>query len=335
MARNRVGTPKFYLDAVLLARQWGMIEAENSSGLFYLNPSDILSLGISHPYGFFSVSFKNRYFINSISHCFVLGHNFLEDEIAFSIKGENADSSVAEYLYYDEEKLDNNGWHKLEWLDGICTDKNLDVLVVRLAGESGTYPLGDISAGWSYTMEHSSDLELTLNFSNESISTQTTKGGHTLTSAAYNHQAGWIRPAWSRGGDASVTNENFKIFPSGRRSWNLKFSYLNDELSNDSGKVGLFPYASHDSYGIFAKIGTIADNLETPDVDESATLFSIKQDFMSKVYHGTNGFMLPFLFQPDQNVDEYAICRIDNDTASFNQVSNNVYDCSIDVVEVW
>ena len=62
MAYNRVGTPKFYIDAVLLARQWGMIETENSSGLFYLNPSDILSLGISHPHGFFSVSFKKSFF---------------------------------------------------------------------------------------------------------------------------------------------------------------------------------------------------------------------------------------------------------------------------------
>ena len=327
MSYNRVGTPKFYMDAVLLARQWGMIEAENASGLFYLNPSNILSLNIVESPEFFSISFKNRYFINSISHCFVLGHNFKADDIVFTLKGENIDSSQYAYLYYVEQPPDNNGWHKFEWLDGMCTDKNLVKLAVRLSGEVGSSgPLGDISAGWSYTMQHSSDLELTQSYSNKSVKHQTTLGGHTLSNAGYNHKAGWIRPAWSRGGKhVSFENENFKVFPSGRRSWNLKFSMLSDDDSTSP----LFPFSSHDSYGIFANISG-----ETADEDDS--LFSIKEDFLSKVWFSTNCGQLPFIFQPNKDVeDEFAICRIDSDTASFEQVANNVYNISLDIVEVW
>ena len=38
MSFNRVGTPTFYIDAVLLARQWGAIQYENTQGKFKLNP---------------------------------------------------------------------------------------------------------------------------------------------------------------------------------------------------------------------------------------------------------------------------------------------------------
>ena len=37
--RNRVGTPKFFMDVMLLARAWGEIETESPEGFFYLNPS--------------------------------------------------------------------------------------------------------------------------------------------------------------------------------------------------------------------------------------------------------------------------------------------------------
>ena len=121
----------------------------------------------------------------------------------------------------------------------------------------------------------------------------------------------------------------------GRRSWNLKFSYLSD----DNATSPLFPPPYDDDNllynsggGIFRYIGQ--DEAEN-DEEVGDSLYTIKDDFMSKVYHGSNGFMLPMLFQPDQNVEEYAIVRIDNDTASFNQVSNNFYDCSIDIVEIW
>ena len=71
------------------------------------------------------------------------------------------------------------------------------------------------------------------------------------------------------------------------------------------------------------------------DPGRSGALCFIEDNFINKVYNGTNGFQLPFIFQPNQNVEEYAICRINSDTASFKQVANNVYDISLDITEVW
>ena len=111
------------------------------------------------------------------------------------------------------------------------------------------------------------------------------------------------------------------MFPSGRRRWNLKFSYLAD----DDRTSPLFPVNSHSGYGIFEYIG---------GGDDDPTAFSIKEDFISKVWFGSNCGQLPFIFQPNQSEEEYAICRFDG-TPSFTQVANGVYDICLDIVVTW
>ena len=78
MAYNRISTPKFYMDAALIARQWGQIETENIDNKFHLNPSNITTVEF-HEGGvdYYTLEFKNRYWLNSITHLFVLGHNFI------------------------------------------------------------------------------------------------------------------------------------------------------------------------------------------------------------------------------------------------------------------
>ena len=47
------------------------------------------------------------------------------------------------------------------------------------------------------------------------------------------------------------------------------------------------------------------------------------------------GGHLPFIFQPDSTVEEYAIARVNANSVTMNQVANNVYDIGLDIVEVW
>ena len=77
------------------------------------------------------------------------------------------------------------------------------------------------------------------------------------------------------------------------------------------------------NYGIFERT-----NVNNPD-------FNIKQDFLSKVYAGTNGFQLPFIFQPDSDIEEYAIARVNANSVTMNQVANNVYDISMSITETF
>ena len=325
MSYNRVRTPKFYIDAMLLARQWGAItRTAGDNGKYYLNPSNVTGLTTSDTSGLkhVHIDFENRYWCNSISHLFVLGHNLFADNIGVSAKiefvEEDESGSEATPLFSTTIPV-TNGWNKFTFEN--ITENNNRRFVASFSGDiSQSFKLGDISAGWSYAMPHSPDLELTQGISNESIKTQTTKGGHTLTNAGYNQQPNWIRQPWTTGTTNTVA-EGRTVFPVGRRSWNLKFSYISD--------TDLFPSSYNSATGIFQWSGT------DPDTGIAGTNFFIKDNFVDKVYHGTNGFQLPFIFQPDSNTEEYAICRINNDSISFNQTSHNVYDISLDIIEVW
>ena len=60
--------------------------------------------------------------------------------------------------------------------------------------------------------------------------------------------------------------------------------------------------------------------------------------FMGVVMEKTIGGSLPFIFQPDGNnnsPDQFAICMIEKDSFSFEQVANGVYDISLKIREVW
>ena len=320
MAYNRVRSCKFYIDAVLLARQLGYIEQENSSGLFYLNPTKTLDLEWTEVGDkFLSIQFTNRYFFNSISHSFILGHNFNSKNIIYGIKGESIPDGDGifedEYLYEGVSPPSSNGWHKFEWLDGIITNKDFVRIVVRLSSATaGTANIGDISVGWSYEMPHSPDMELTQPFGNESLKTQTTKGGFQLSNVGWNQPPMWgTRPAWRQGTD-------FVSYPA-RRSWSLKFSYLNDtDLMPQHYNEIMTPNANN--RGIFERT-----NVNNPD-------FNIKQDFLSSVMPTIN-LGLPFLFQPDTKVQEYAIARVNANSVTMNQVAFNTYDISMSITETF
>ena len=331
MARNRVGTPKFYIDAMLLARQWGMIETENTQGLFYLNPTKTKNMSFVECENTLhtSITFKNRLYINSLSHIFYLGHSMFSSDIAIRLKaqtGEDQEPYFSGDTYSDCILVDVNGWNKREFSAIENIDYHtLTAVFGRDVEATPSFNLGEISVGWSYAMPHSPDLELTQTFSNESLKTQTTVGGHSLSNVGWSQPPKWgDLPAWRLGA-------SFVAYPM-RRSWNLKFSYLSDtdimpQYYNeiDSGS---------NNRGIFERTGTIADPTPDDGVDDSEDMFSIKDDFLSKVMPTIN-LGLPFIFQPNQEAQEFAICKVDNDSISFNMVANNVYDISINLVEVW
>ena len=319
MSYNRVRIPKFHIDAVLLARQLGYIQIENVHGKYYLNPAKTTDIDIlENNQALISVYLSKRHFLNSITHCFILGHQLADDDM--DVQGYIRDDNLeAGHSIISETAFSKNGWSKFTASAGTELDANRFTL--KIIGDAGdSTPIGDISIGWSYQMPHSPDMELTQTFANESLKTVNTKGGVTLSNTGWNQPPMWgTRPAWRHGAD-------FVSYPA-RRSWSLKFSYLNDENSDNSG---LMPQhyneimtPNSDNRGIFERT-----NVNNPD-------FNIKQDFLSKVYAGTNGFQLPFIFQPDSTVEEYAIARVNANSVTMNQVANNVYDISMSITETF
>ena len=311
MSYNLVGTPKFYIDAVLLARKLGHVTTENAQGKYYLNPTKTTNIeGDDSSNALISI-FMDRLYCNAITHCFILGHQFDEDGI--SVQGNTISETGIQGQLFAIDAPDNNGFSKYEGANTGNLDANRFTINLSNVPEGGT-PLGDISVGWSYTMPHSPDLELTQTFANESLRVQTTKGGHTLTST------GWTQPP--KWGNYSQWKRSSQVAYPTRRSWNLKFSYLSDsdmmpqyynEIDDNNHNRGIFE-RTHD--GI---------QFDT---------FNIKDNFLSKVMPTIN-LGLFFIFQPNKDVEEYAICRVNANSVTMNQVAHSVYDVSLDIVEIW
>ena len=235
----------------------------------------------------------------------------------------------------NDEVPDSNGWIKYEFsprteLDLANSDNGMvQVLFERVDEDIESTIIGDVSLGWSYQMPHSPDMELTQTFANESLKTVNTKSGVTLTNTGWNQP-----PMW---GNYSQWKRSAQVTYPARRSWSLKFSYLADENSDNSGLMPQYYNeldASNHNRGIFERTSVTLDDPLTLDIDESSQSFSIKDDFLSKVMPSIN-LGLPFIFQPDSTVEEYAIARVNANSVTMNQVANNVYNISLDIVEVW
>ena len=178
------------------------------------------------------------------------------------------------------------------------------------------FPLSSIVVGNYYDMPHSPDLSLTMTREYGGIKTIETKGGASLSNAFYSKP-----PAWGDLGAWEIGGGDPKLSKSGRRVWDLSFSYLQDS--------SLFPDVSAlRNYGV-----------EGYSEGDSATLNTLLNgdDFYGQVIHKTNGGQLPFIFQPDKdndNPDQFAICKFDSGF-KFDQVANGVYNVKLKIREVW
>ena len=190
-------------------------------------------------------------------------------------------------------------------------------------GDEGSGTLGDIgtvSTGIYYDFPHSPDLNLSLSYEYGGIKETTTKGGATLTNSFYTKPPKWTDSlgAWELGGTA-------KYAKSGRRVWDLSFSYLSDS--------SVFP----DNAGL-------ANETSTTDTTGSGAtdLTLLEDDSFQRVIHLTNGGQLPFIFQSDntegdakEKPDSFAIAKFDMNSFKFEQVANGVYNVKLKIREVW
>ena len=160
--------------------------------------------------------------------------------------------------------------------------------------------------GEIYTFPTSPDLNLSLSYEYDGVTEITTKGGSTLTNANYTKPPKWGNlGAWELDGDP-------KLSRSGRRVWNMSFSYMADSE--------VFP----ENYAL--------TNENTNDISTTTLL---QGDTLQRAIHLTNGGQLPFIFQP--NIDEkvFAIAKFDQRSFNFTQKAPNIYSISLKIREIW
>ena len=189
----------------------------------------------------------------------------------------------------------------------------LDDMPTEISFISGS--AGSILLGTYFDFPHSPDLSLSLSYDYSGIKEITTKGGNTLSNKLYSAppKCGSLG-AWELGGDSAKAK-------SGRRIWDLSFSFLSDSsvFPDNAGLVNLTSTTDTTGSG-------------------SADLTLLADDTIQRVIHLTQGSHLPFLFQSDNSVakpDSFAICKFDMKEFKFEQVANGVYNMKLKIREVW
>ena len=335
---QNVGTPKFYIDYLSYSRAIGIGGTVTASGgylpnnansLIGLNPTQTISGTATNVQAFSSVDFTlydgmENIFATDAMWCGIFGHNFADsDDYHWAVGAKDNFQWATNLIPIVNTPIafgsitDYNGWSLFNCtgLDGASGDFRLSIGNPNMV--NWDVKLGSVGLGKEYTMPHSPDLNLKMSIEMDGVKNIQTKGGATLSNASYTKPADWGNMgAWQLGGE--------KNYRSGRRRWDLSFSYLND--SDIMAKVAATTNyeATNGDY----------DVLNNPN--ENTLLDGT--DFFSQVWNKTMGGHLPFIFQPDgsnNNPDQFAICRFDMDSLQYDQVANNVYNVKLKIRECW
>ena len=246
----------------------------------------------------------------------MLGHNYgnLSDEYNyFQIREEDdilPQQEIVNCSSGDSGVIPMSGFSIAKFLG----NNNITDIFIRYA-EPPLY-IGSIVFGIYYDMPVAPDLSLSLEHDYSGIKKTTSMSGASFTNA------NWIKPpkwgdkeAWQLG--------DFPRPYSGRRVWNLSFSYISDSDLEPRNYTGT------------------TDDTPPQQGDDN---------WFENVLHYTMGGHLPFIFQPNKDatytwtdedpphiteIPEFAICRFDMKSFSRKQVSPNIYSIKIKIKESW
>ena len=247
------------------------------------------------------------------------------------------DSNYNTILNIDSYSEQQNG-SSIWFSDNVPTDERFTGF--RLYGDTIgdetsliNLQVGAVSMGVMYTMPHSVDLDLSMQIEFDGYEEIETLGGSTLTNIK---QTG--APVWSNSGQynspfsvGEFSNNRYLdgAKRNGRRTWNLKFSFVSDTDLFSSNYMNTMHMETTSGYDDSDK-NTNGDSFEY-------NMFT-DDSFVAQVWNKTLGGALPFIFQPDSNnnnPDQFCIAKFDMDTLSVKQTSFRTYSISIKIIEVW
>ena len=247
------------------------------------------------------------------------------------------DSNYDTILNIDSYSEQQNG-SSIWFSDNVPTDERFTGF--RLYGDTigdetnlNNLQVGAVSMGVMYTMPHSVDLDLSMQIEFDGYEEIETLGGSTLTNIK---QTG--APVWSNSGQynspfsvGEFSNNRYLdgAKRNGRRTWNLKFSFVSDTDLFSSNYMNTMHMETTSGYDDSDK-NTNGDSFEY-------NMFT-HDSFVSQVWNKTLAGALPFIFQPDSNnnnPDQFCIAKFDMNTLNVKQSGFKTYSFSIKIREVW
>ena len=386
MAYQNVGTPRFYVNVIEWLTQSGVDVLNNLPQTTWnasvwntlpVNPTDYysnyyISLSGYCTLGGFAVgadnqadcesfgesavwtpTFEDREFdiinipagvFNNQSFWAILGHNIAE--VGFMPWARFVDIYANENIIETTDVI-NFPWTSLPEHDGfsIATLSLTDINNLHVGASAN---IGSMMLGTYYDMKNAPNLSLTMSRDYGGTKEHQFYNGGTGSNTMWSKPSQWgkNRGAWELGSQDHYA----PIFSrSGRRSWELKFSFVDDGNLWGSNQMlsvlmgdslsGDEPDAYDGGVGGDLSANTLfRDNLLTDD------------NFFSQVWHKTLGGTLPFIFQPDaprlntttqeyeggnNNPDQFATARFKSNTLKATQSAFNVYDISVSIEEIW
>ena len=214
------------------------------------------------------------------------------------------------------------------------------------------YKIGSFAMGTIYTMAQSPYLSLTMSREYGGTKEFTTYNGSSISNTMWSKP-----PRWGSLGAWELDTGKPELSRSGRRTWDLKFSYMadgdlwgsNQSVGQRGGQYeeGVVPlYTGHGESLPGTNEGYDTADLYVGFPGQGGTFvytafnynLLTDENFFSQVWHKTLGGTLPFVFQPDvnnKNPDQFAICQFKDNSLKVTQSAFNVYDVSLSIEEVW
>ena len=297
VAGTSIGKPRIFIDYVSYLRSQGAITGYTGSpDLWDMNPAKVTSVESTSVVNFESDA-DLLAFIGTANYFAVLGHDGIGD--SFILNTINGDAYAPIGNAYDMP-----GYK----IDTFSTDLGVsNYSVAHIPG----FNVGSFSVGRYFDFNNAVDLDVSYSLSHDGIKTKRTIGGRDITNINYHSQPLWgDRKPWTSGETYKYTGAN------GRRSWKVSFSYIDHDNA--------LPINMNEDFMLNNTVGH-------PDLGIAHGTENIVSHFLSLTLNGS----LKFIFQPDVNLDQFAICRLSKPQTTFKQVAHKTYNASFTFVETY
>ena len=235
-----------------------------------------------------------------------------------------------------------NGWTLSKFDPDETEDISAIVIKMNNVLEGNRFRIGGIAVGQIYEPEFHADLAVTQRRIMDGVKNRQTKGGNTYSIINHIKPPDW----WNGnpfqlgiGNDVVFTEKNSRI---GRRSWDVRFSQLQDRFYTDGVPNGVFPANEMLSNWAADAVngGYSSEDITAPEnSDTGAFNYNLETDnsLYSTVYHNTLLGTLPFLFSPsqDNSPGNFAICRFDKPGFQVQQKSYKKFNVKMRINESW
>ena len=327
MAYQQVGTPRFYINVIEWLDSIGFDTQVPAARYHTLPVVSYEMFGRDNP-----VFPENTFSRGQNDFYALLGHNISQNGENFTLASVTVPAASIGGGYNISDIINIASSPQYDGFSMASMDIPPETTTVETASSSSgnwQFHVGSIILGTFYDMPHSPDLSLSMSREYGGTKTIETRGGASLSNTMWTKSPQWQgKGAWELSSEGSPPNQ--ELSRSGRRIWDLSFSYL------DQGDV----------WGSNQMLNTLredfSDGLDDADTGSGTSNYEYTlltdNSFYSQVIHKTNGGQLPFIFQPDNansNAQDFAICKFDQKSFQFNQTAPGLYNAKLKIRECW